>query len=425
MSSFAYGQSSSLRILRDAEMETFLYRSVRTLYGLAGLSRDHVRIFVLDDRRFNAFVNGSGMMFVNTGLFFSLESPDELMGVLAHETAHVALGHPLQTHLEAEDAGRRALLGSVLGVLGGIASGEAGLAIGASSLSTELSRQQLLGELRVKESSSDVMALDLLHRLGYDVRVMLKVFGKMERLERLSLSDENYFRTHPLSEDRRLRAEREIGRLRAQRVLTEAPDDRVAYERMRVKVMAYTLPLEESLRKFRDPQTWEARYGFAITLLRYGRFSEPLRLLKEVSEAWSAYGYVDEVIAEAYMSRGEVLEAAHWMGRALEKEGEVPLLWLGYGEILLEIRGREDEAEKWLWRALEKEGWLLGGWRRLMTLYSRRGEKGKLQLAHAEFLYRQGYHDRARELAEDAWERLSEEPKLRARAQDILVYLSF
>lgn len=423
-------QTSSFTIIRDAEIETLLYSYARILFPLGGLSTDGLRIFIVRDRSFNAFVDVNKRMFVNTGLFLELDQSTELLAVLAHETSHLALGHPFQTQLEVKDAASRALLSSMIGIVGGLASGEVGLAVGASSLGHTIAQQQFLEQVRVRESQADIMALDMLHRLGLDVSVFKRLFGIMERLGRISVSENNYFRTHPLAEERKLQLDREISKLRSKPYRDGDYYDtdffsnyEELYQRMRVKVQAYTLPLEESLKRFTLRKDLLDIYGFAITLSRYGRSDEPIRLLKEVSDEWLDYGYVDEILSGLYLRIGEREESLFWMSKAVEKSGESALLCLAYGELLL--RG-EDEvlAERWFWKALEQEDWLLGAWRGLMNLYSKQGRRGELFLSHAYFAFYQGHAGQAFRLAEDAIPLLEDNPRLLAMANDILIQLS-
>ena len=41
----------------------------------------------------NAFVSGGQNIFIHTGLIIAAENPNEIIGVLAHETGHIAGGH--------------------------------------------------------------------------------------------------------------------------------------------------------------------------------------------------------------------------------------------------------------------------------------------------------------------------------------------
>lgn len=69
------------------------------------------RFVVLESDELNAFSVPTGPIYVTTGLLRTLESPDELAGILAHELAHAERHHMLQQYERGQWVG---LLGSVL-----------------------------------------------------------------------------------------------------------------------------------------------------------------------------------------------------------------------------------------------------------------------------------------------------------------------
>ncbi len=48
---------------------------------------------IVQDNTLNAFVAGGQRIFINTGLIMRTETPNQLIGVLAHESGHIAGGH--------------------------------------------------------------------------------------------------------------------------------------------------------------------------------------------------------------------------------------------------------------------------------------------------------------------------------------------
>ena len=89
----------------------------------AGLSKSGIKIVLVNDRRFNAFVDGR-RIFVNTGALMTSETPNEIIGVLAHETGHLAGGHQQNLRDQLARAQTMAIVASLLGV-GAMAAGAA------------------------------------------------------------------------------------------------------------------------------------------------------------------------------------------------------------------------------------------------------------------------------------------------------------
>ena len=85
-----------------------------------------MRVVILGDRSFNAFVMDGRHIFINAGALFDAKTPNEIIGVLAHETGHLAGGHlsRLREQLAtAQTASIIALLAGVGAMVAGARSG--------------------------------------------------------------------------------------------------------------------------------------------------------------------------------------------------------------------------------------------------------------------------------------------------------------
>lgn len=147
---------------------------------------------VIDDPQVNAFAMPGGHVVVLTGLLREADSPEELAGVLAHETQHVVLRHSLRGLVRTMGwtATIRILFGSS-GPLGGV--GELASRLGSLTFSRE------------QEREADLEGLKLLRRAKIKPEGMVTFFDKLARRE----AGIALLSTHPASADRaeRLRAE--------------------------------------------------------------------------------------------------------------------------------------------------------------------------------------------------------------------------
>src|SRR5204862_3539995 len=80
-------------IVRDAEIEQLLREYTQPILRVAGLAQQNVEVVIINDRAFNAFVMDGRRIFVNAGALMDAKVPNEIIGVLAHETGHMAGGH--------------------------------------------------------------------------------------------------------------------------------------------------------------------------------------------------------------------------------------------------------------------------------------------------------------------------------------------
>jgi len=86
-------QGKGPAVLRDSETEQLLREYTRPILRVAGLEKQNIQMVIINDGTFNAFVADGRRIFVNYGAILKSETPNQLIGVLAHETGHLAGGH--------------------------------------------------------------------------------------------------------------------------------------------------------------------------------------------------------------------------------------------------------------------------------------------------------------------------------------------
>ena len=110
--------------IRDAEIERILRGYSEPIFHAAGLDEKAVDIFIINDESLNAFVAGGQNVFIHTGMITTLNTPNELKGVIAHETGHISGGHLAR----GPEAAAKAEIPMLIGMLAGVAAIAAGVA---------------------------------------------------------------------------------------------------------------------------------------------------------------------------------------------------------------------------------------------------------------------------------------------------------
>ena len=87
----AYAQGISL--LRDTETEDMLKSYEAPLSRAAGLDPQAVHMYLVGDPEVNAFAAEGQNIFIMSGIILYCKNPNELIGVMAHETGHIKAGH--------------------------------------------------------------------------------------------------------------------------------------------------------------------------------------------------------------------------------------------------------------------------------------------------------------------------------------------
>ena len=93
----ALAQDGGPSLIRDTEIEEILHHDADPIFAAAGLDPRNVRILIVGDKSLNAFATQGLQMGLNTGLILQTENPNQLRGVIAHETGHLAGGHPIRS----------------------------------------------------------------------------------------------------------------------------------------------------------------------------------------------------------------------------------------------------------------------------------------------------------------------------------------
>jgi predicted Zn-dependent protease len=159
-------------------------------------------IKVIEDPTVNAFALPGGFFFVDSGLVLAADSEAELAGVMAHEIAHVAARHGTCQATRGEIA---QLATIPLIFMGGMAPY---LAYEASGL---LIPMTFLKFSRANEAQADYLGLQYMYKTGYDPTAFVDFFEKIQTMEkRKPGSVSKLFATHPPTEDRIVKAQKEI-----------------------------------------------------------------------------------------------------------------------------------------------------------------------------------------------------------------------
>ena len=145
--------AQGLPLIRDAEIENLLKDYSRPIFKAAGLGGQNISMRVIRHDSFNAFVVDGRNVFINTGTLSQAKTPNEVIGVIAHETGHITGGHLAQLRTRIARDQTKAILLTVLGIglmVGGAASGgdtarEVGTAGGGAGIGGRSGRLALPG----------------------------------------------------------------------------------------------------------------------------------------------------------------------------------------------------------------------------------------------------------------------------------------
>jgi Zn-dependent protease with chaperone function len=145
-------------------------------------------------KEINAFALPGGPMFVQRGMFDAAAAEGEVVGVMAHELAHVLLRHGTANATKAQNPWLQ--LGQIAGQIGGAMLGGAmGSAVAQGSafgLGTLLMRYS-----RDFEKQADLLGAQIMARAGYDPRALARMFETIEKESKGGGSPQWMMSSHP------------------------------------------------------------------------------------------------------------------------------------------------------------------------------------------------------------------------------------
>jgi len=415
-------QAKALSLIRDAEIERTLARMSSPIFEAAGLTPSTVSIYIVNDRSLNAFVAGGRNMFLHTGLLTTLETPQQVIGVIAHEAGHLAGGHQARRRINLRNAQGPALVGLLAGIaVGVLGGGDAGaaVALGAQNAIT----RDFLRHNRSEEASADQAAVSYLSRAGVDPSGLVDVLERFRGQEVFSLDNQDpYMLTHPLSTQRLQLLQQTVAAARVGPSRLDADTD-YWFERMRAKIAGF---LHSPARVLNDlegqVETEPVLYAKAVALHRMPAPAESLAAVDRLLALRPDDPFYRELKGQLLFELGRAAEAVPEYRRAVEGAPGQPLILAGLGRALLalETPAADAEALEVLEAARRADTGDAAALRALAVAYSRAGDTGMATLATAERFALVGRMDDAILHAERAATLLGEGSPGWLRAQDIL-----
>ncbi len=425
--SAAHAQGISL--IRDSEIETTLRLWSEPVFAAARLDSDAVRILLVNDPGLNAFVAGGQNIFLNTGLLQAAESPSQVLGVVAHETGHIAGGHLARMGEAGRVARNTSLLATVLGIglialgaaTGAANTGQAGGAVIVGGQSAGI--RTLLAYTRAQERAADQAALTYLERAQMSAVGLLEFLRKLRGQELLVVDRQDpYVRSHPLTEDRVEFIAEHVANSEFSSV-ADTPEDVARHARMRAKLVGFLDRPHRVLRTHypESDQSLPARYARAIAHMRLPDLPQSLNEMDSLLAEYPDDPYFLELKGQILFENGRIAASVPYYQAAVDRLPEDALLLAGLGRAQVEtgdpalLRAAVDNLEAA--RRLDRENAFT--WRSLATAYHGLGDAGRSSLSTGEYALLTGQAQSALLHAERAERHFPEDSRGWLQAQDI------
>ena len=430
LSAFAEEKEKGPALLRDTETEQLLRDYTRPILRVAGLEKQNIKVTIINDPAFNAFVADGHRIFVNHGALMQSETPNQIIGVLAHETGHLAGGHLAKLHEQVAAAQTQMVIAMLLGVgalaAGAKGNGNGGLAnAGAATLSApqEVIRRSLLSYVRGQEENADRAGVKFLTATGQSPKGMYETFKRFTNDSLFAAHGADpYVQSHPMPAER-VAALEEFAHSSPYWDKKDDPALQLRHDMMRAKISGFMERQDTVYRRYPLSNTsLPSRYAHAISTYLHGDLQNALTQIDGLIQVQPNNPYFYELRGQALLEGGKPVEAIAPLRKAVQLSNNAPLIEMLLGQALVgaDNKAYADEAIGILQAAVARESEAPLGYSQLAMAYGRKGDLADADLASAQAAYLRGDNKTARDLASRAKTRFAIGTPGWVKADDII-----
>lgn len=341
---FATG-AHAVSLINDTEIERVVTELVRPIATAAEIPDNRLRVHIVRDDDFNAFVMGGDDVYIYTGLLTQIKSPDALQAVIAHELGHTIGGHMAQMSSRMAAEMQRAMLIQALGIGLMVAGGNPSLGAGVLAGSSGVAQQSMLAFTRDEERIADNMGLDLMVRAGQNPNGFIQVFEQMREISGAAESRVNPSRVnHPLTTERLKNVRDRIAKLD---YTAPAPDPAhdAKFRLIQAKLVGYldTATRVRELYPYSDKSD-AAIYARAIASMQAGNLDAARVGTQTLISRHADNPYFYELLGDIEYQFGHYDDSVTAYSRSLELAGNAPQIQTALALVLTERKKSGDAA---------------------------------------------------------------------------------
>ena len=337
---FFIGSTTSCyaNLIRDTELETKLESLLAPLVQASNIS-SQIKVRIILDSSYNAFVTGDDIIYLHSGLLLEAETLEEVMGVMAHELGHIASGHVARKGESIQKARGASLLSTALAAAAAI-GGSGELAAGLLVAGNDRAARQFYYGSRINEAVADEWALEMLDELEISSDGMAKMMQRLSQQNVLPESHQSeYYRTHPGTKQRLAVYEDHLAKSNFKdSIMAEA--DYADFNRIVAKLSGYRNRPEQTIKSLgqtleNNNLSIDERYELAIAYFRYGNSDAAMRNIQSLLLAEPENPYFYELAGEIAFADQKLPSAIEYLTAAFDKSQQAPLIGMRLGRALL------------------------------------------------------------------------------------------
>ncbi len=422
-------RAQGLGLIRDAEIEGLMRLYSRNIFKAAGLNPRAVNVYLINQPSINAFVAGGQRIFIHTGLLQKAKTPGEVIGVIAHETGHIAGGHLARLGNELDKASNYAIISMLLGmgaIVGGAMAGSENVSkVGQAAIfgGQNAAKRNVLSYIRAQEASADQAAIRYLTKTRQSGQGMLDLFNTLATQSLGSLRHTDpYVQSHPMPFQRINNLKRLVKKSKFYKRKDPA-GLMLRHRLMQAKLDGFISSPRVVYRKYpKSDQSLYARYARAIVTFRSGDIRNAIPLIDGLIKTIPQNPYFWELKGQALIENGQPARAIKPLKVAIKQTNGNGLISMLLAKAYLGAGGKKNakKALKVLIRAKRHENQSADLHLLLARAYAVSGRIAQAELETAEAAIRTGDKQLAQSKARKAMKRMKRGSPGWQRAKDIV-----
>ena len=395
-------KSLEIKLISDEETESFLADIIQPLFNAAGINFNRNDIYIVEDNSLNAFVADGNKLFIYTGTIIKADNVNELAGVIAHETGHIAGGHIFRQKLKNKEMYKVSMISAILAGATAAVGGRGDMAM-AVLLGGQSSALSHYTKYRTEEErSADEAAIKLLNYTKQSPVGILNFMKKINKDNMLSGRIESpYFRTHPITSERISFFEKKI----ANSPYSQSSNLDNKFTRIKAKLKSYLLPSSQIWREYPTSKTdINSEYAQTIAYLKELKFTDALQKINNLQLKEPNNPFFYEIKGQILMETGKLSEAKDNFAKAYQYLPNSHLMQINYAHAIIENDPTQQDVKqaisllnKALFKNQNSFVWLL-----LSQAYGKINDIANANYASAEYSIRIGNIDVAKKQLNEA-----------------------
>jgi predicted Zn-dependent protease len=358
------------------------------------------------------------------------ETPNQIIGVLAHETGHIAGGHLSKLRAELANAETAMILAMVLGLGAVAASATSHGSVGGNPAAAiagpqSMIMRSLLAYQRQQEEQADRAGVHFLTQTGQSAKGMYDTFKRFADQQLFAAhTADPYLQSHPMASER-IAALAEVAKTNPYWDKKDPPELQLRHDMVRAKLFGFIDGPDTLSRRYPlSNSSLPARYARAISAYRHTDVRGALVQIDSLVQMQPNNPYFLELKGQALVESGRAREALAPLRHAISLAPDPTLIHVLLAQALLGTNdpGLVEEAITNLRKALSTDSEIADAYDQLAIGYGRKGDLADADLASAQAAFTRGSLPTARQLAARAKGRFAIGSPGWVKADDIASY---